>query len=399
MGMLRPVLGWAIVMGLLTFVFLDQVLPRANARLRNLYLDIGRKKPTFTLAENVVNPVPGSQYFLRASRIEPGTGRLRSVSIYDVGKADRRRIIYADSGVMGSSANGRDMILRLFDGTVQQVTAADRPAFQHTAFSTQEIVFKDVADQLERSDQQLDRGDREMSTCELMGVVDSAHMEMRETSKLRGDLTRSDLLVLLGRTPDPLPPEAPGPRGRVLPGGYCPAFAAIARALQGRTDKPPPAAQANLTQPPAAPVPEAGAVRLSNNGTVASLIDQQHNAERRANRYRVEVHKKWSLAFAAIPFVLLAVVMALHFPRGGMGLVIGGGMFVYSIFYVGLTAGETLSDRGIFSPALAMWSPNFILGGIALIGLAGVNRQSGSSRGGGLSEWLHRLVGRPAETA
>ena len=39
--------------------------------------------------------------------------------------------------------------------------------------------------------------------------------------------------------------------------------------------------------------------------------------------------------------------MALRFPRGGMGLVIGGGLVVFSIYYVGLIAGESLGNRGI----------------------------------------------------
>ena len=201
-GMLRPVLAWAVVMGLVTFGFVDQVLPRSNARLRNLYFDIAKKKPTFSMVENVINKVPSSQYFLRASRIDPGSGRLRSVSIYDVGQAERRRIIYADSGLMGYTSDGRDLVLRLFHGSVEQVTSADRPAFEHTTFATQEIVFKDVFDQLERSEDQLDRGDREMTSCELMGVVDSARQEIRDARSQRAELTRSDLQILLGRPPE-----------------------------------------------------------------------------------------------------------------------------------------------------------------------------------------------------
>ena len=63
-------------MSALNFGFVDQVLPRSNARLRNLLIDIGRKKPTFELQEQVINEVPPSQYFLRANRIDGATGRL-----------------------------------------------------------------------------------------------------------------------------------------------------------------------------------------------------------------------------------------------------------------------------------------------------------------------------------
>jgi len=388
-GMLRPVLAWAVVMGLVTFGFVDQVLPRSNARLRNLYFDIAKKKPTFSLVENVINRVPPSQYFLRASRIDPGSGRLRSVSIYDVGQAERRRIIYADSGLMGYTPDGRDLVLRLFHGSVQQVTSADRPAFEHTTFATQEIVFKDVFDQLERSEDQLDRGDREMTSCELLGVVDSARQEIRDARSQRAELTRSDLQILLGRPPEALPPPTSAARqGPPYRGAYCGFFAALSGAVRGETAQSDGTTQdTQATRPTPAPAPGAAA-RLSDNGTVASMADRERNATRRANRYRVEIHKKWSLSFASIPFVLIAVAMALRFPRGGMGLVLGGGMFVYSVFYVGLTAGETLADRGYASPAVAMWSPNIVLGAIAIIGLLLVHRGGGTSRGGEFADLL-----------
>jgi lipopolysaccharide export system permease protein len=404
-GMLRPVLAWALVMVLVTFGFVDQVLPRSNARLRNLYFDIAKKKPTFSLVENVINRVPSSQYFLRASRIDPGSGRLRSVSIYDVGQADRRRIIYADSGLMGYTADGRDLVLKLFHGSVQQVTSADRPLFEHTTFTTQEIVFKDVFDQLERSEDQLDRGEREMTTCELMGVVDSARQEMRDARAQRVDLTRSDLQVLLGRPPEAVPAAAGTASRGPYRGAYCGLFAAVSGAVGRGTAKPDETAQPAqpVAAPSPAPVPAAAAAaRLSDIGTVTSVTEREQNAARRAARYRVEIHKKWSLSFASIPFVLIAVAMALRFPRGGMGLVLGGGMFVYSVFYVGLTAGETLADRGYAPPGLAMFSPNIVLGAIALVGLLLVHRGGGTSRGGDLADLLRpfrRLRPRLRRTA
>ena len=42
----------------------------------------------------------------------------------------------------------------------------------------------------------------------------------------------------------------------------------------------------------------------------------------------------------------------------------------------------------IASPALAMWSPNIILGALALIGLLLVHRGGGSSRGGEFPDLL-----------
>jgi len=66
---LIPVLAWGAFMSAFNFAFVDQVLPRSNASLRGLLIDIGRKKPTLELREQVINEVPPSQYFLRAGRM------------------------------------------------------------------------------------------------------------------------------------------------------------------------------------------------------------------------------------------------------------------------------------------------------------------------------------------
>src|SRR6266702_789272 len=91
-----PVLGGAACVAVVSFLWNDQVLPRSNHQLRTLQVDIQRKKPSFTLKEQVINEVVTGQFFLRAARIDPATNRLRDVTIYDLGDApERRRIIVA----------------------------------------------------------------------------------------------------------------------------------------------------------------------------------------------------------------------------------------------------------------------------------------------------------------
>ena len=147
----------------------------------------------------------------------------------------------------------------------------------------------------------------------------------------------------------------------------------------------------------------AGRIQLSNWAQVATAADRATDADRRADRFLVEVHKKWAISMACISFVIIGLVMALRFPRGGIGLVIGGGLLIFSVHYVGLTAGESLADRGFVSPWQAMWTPNIILTIVGLFGLVRVSRESGSTRGGDFQEVLdgirhlyRRLRGVPA---
>jgi lipopolysaccharide export system permease protein len=391
---LAPVMAWGIFMSALNLAFVDQVLPRSNARLRGLLIDIGRKKPTFELREQVINEVPPSQYFLRAGRIDASTGRLKDITIYDVGGETSRRIIYADSGRMAYAEGQTDLSLRLYDGAIHQYRPADPTAFQLTYYHVDDIRVKNVFDELVRNSTETVRGDREMSTCEMLSVIHDADSDERQAVQEHQELLRGDLRALLALPPLD-PPEEPTASQR-LP-GYCGWMDRLQEILTPRTAE----AQTPAQRPQARPLPRGlpkvpgqspaarpaeRRIQLSNWSQVATSADRAKDARRQADRFWVEVHKKWAISMACISFVLIGVVMALRFPRGGIGLVIGGGLLVFSIHYVGLTAGESLADRGLVSAWAAMWSPNIVLTVIGLLGLVRVSRESGSTRGGDFQE-------------
>jgi lipopolysaccharide export system permease protein len=382
---LKPVLLWGVCMAAFNFAFVDQVLPRSNARLRALLIDIGRKKPTFELREQVINEVPPSQYFLRASRIDAATGRLRGVTIYDVGGEASRRIIYADSGSMAYAEGQTDLSLRLYDGSIHQYRPAEPTRFQLTYFSVNDIRVKNVYDQLQRNTSESIRGDREMSTCEMLDVIRDAKQQQEEARQEHTALVANDLRVLLG-----LPPvsSAAAPAADSTRRGYCSWFKTLQTLVLPKTAKAQSSAQPQNPKIQASTRPR---VRLSSWSEVATAADRVREADRRADRYAVEVHKKWAISLACISFVIVGIVMALRFPRAGIGLVIGGGLAVFSIHYVGLTAGESLADRGHVSPWLAMWTPNIVLTALGILGLLRVSRESGTTRGGDFQEILDGL--------
>jgi lipopolysaccharide export system permease protein len=388
---LGPVLAWGALMSALNFAFVDQVLPRSNARLRSLLIDIGRKKPTFELREQVINEVPPSQYFLRAGRIDAATGRLKDITIYDVGGEASRRVIYADSGLMAYAEGQTDLSLRLYDGAIHQYRPNDPLTFQLTYYHINDIRVKNVFDELQRNTTEAVRGDREMSTCEMISVIDEARDEEAQAIRERSSFLVGDLRTLLSLPP--IPPPPPLPAGERAP-SYCRWIESVQGLLLPKTAQAQSPAQGPRPQnalpqgrPPLVKFPaQREPLQLSNWSQVATAVDRIQDSDHRADRYLVEVHKKWAISLACISFVIVGIVMALRFPRGGIGLVIGGGLLVFSVYYVGLTAGESLADRGFVSPWMAMWAPNIAITVIGIIGLIRVSRESGSTRGGDFQE-------------
>ncbi|MEO8294156.1 MAG: LptF/LptG family permease [Gemmatimonadota bacterium] len=434
-----PVFSAGVVVAIFSFAFTDQVLPRSNAQLRNLMLNIGRKKPTFELREQVINELGPAGIFLRALRIDANTGKMRDVTIYDMAASGGRRVVYADSGIMALTPDETDLSLRLFSGSVHQFKATDPQLFQLTYFQVNDIRVKDITNQFEANFVEAQRGDREMSTCEMLGVIRSHEADIRQADIERSFLLLSDLRALLGR-PVPSPPSHAGPRPA---GGYCRLFeqtkslftpktaeaqepAQRKRPLPGRgqdttargRSRPSPVIRPGaVTRPIPAELrrmklrqdslrrlgtvaPEDGTepaipdIQMTNWAEVANASTRAKDAREFADRFEIEVHKKWSISAACVVFVLVGIPMALRFPRGGMGLVLGGGLAVFSVYYIGLIAGEALGDRAIVNPVTAMWASNGIFVVIGLIGLLRVSRESGSTRGGDFSELFDALLGR-----
>ncbi len=420
--LLRPVLIAGAMVAIVNFFFIDQVLPRSNARLKNLQSDIGRKKPTFKLEEQAINDLPPSLYFLRASRIETLSGRLRDVTIYDLGLADARRVIYADSGVMAFETGHPDLQMLLYTGRVHEYKNSEPGSVHVTTFVTNTIRVKDIRDVFQKSSD-LDRGDREMSTCEMLDQVDLNRRGFRTALATRERLTQNDLhaMIHLQDLPTPTADTSRIHRcgawrrideyfGRLL----LPAAAHAEAPPVGRPQQPArptsplvagplskglqPVRQIPAVSPqtrPAGPIAgqQSTPIILSTVSDVAIARNDYYSDLTSVFRYSVEIHKKFSIAVSCLNFVIIGMALALRFPRGGMGLVIGASLSIFMIYYVGLTAGESLAKRGLLDPAIAMWVSNVIIGIVGLWGVWLVSRESGSTRGGDLSDLLETLFG------
>ena len=91
------------------------------------------------------------------------------------------------------------------------------------------------------------------------------------------------------------------------------------------------------------------------------------DAAARAAAYDVEVQKKFALAAACMVLALVGAATAIRFPRGGVGLVLGASALVFTAYDLLLVMGESLADRQLVSPLVAMWLANAILLAVALL--------------------------------
>ncbi|HEX6536057.1 MAG TPA: LptF/LptG family permease [Gemmatimonadaceae bacterium] len=507
--LVRPVLWGGAVLALLMLLFNDQVLPRANHRLRTLETDIARKKPTFALHEQVINEVIPGKIFLKPGHIDEATNRLREVFIYNFEDPTRRKTIYADSGHMGLTRDQTTLQMTLHHGYVLEVPRDDPGTLQRLYFTTDLVRVRGVANEFEKTEKDSYKSEREMTVCEMSNQYEQGAQQLQ--------VARHDLASTLGnaayaaatgeRRPvaEPVRTSTPPSSGALYCDLVSRVFGNVAtaeaaeppaapRARQGTTSKPAPEPSAATPAKPAAKTPAAKPVATQPPGlpSLGQQYVRQHAAPRRAapkkpaaatvqhpesaratkrrvnpdsllhalppgvrrpgaesvllqpggaaryvppnpasritlpspgqldvlraritdarttmNRYEVEIQKKFALAAACIVFVIFGAPIALRFPRGGVGLVIGVSLVAFSLYYVCLIAGETLADKLILSPFWAMWMANVVFAVVGVVLLARVQRTGPAARGGDAAEmWetirtrfarLLRRVGIPAD--
>jgi lipopolysaccharide export system permease protein len=394
-SVLLPVMLGGLAMSFVMLAFNDQVLPRANHRLAVLTLDIFRTKPTFSLREQVINTIKEGQLYLRAGHLDEGSSRMTEVVIYDLSDPLRRRTIYADSGNLALAANRADLDMTLYHGVMQEVPNNKPGELTRLFYRTTRKRVRGVFSSFQESQVgSVSKGDREMSICEMHRELARGEYSVRQADY---DLALIDR-ERRGVKGKPPPPPKPG-AGFGISKIYCGLLSIV------------PVKSAHAQAPPPVPAADTVSQRTRNDLAYQSRIQEAQfrraEAIRERNRYDVEIQKKFSLAASCMIFVLVGAPIALRFPRGGVGLVIGVSFAIFGLYYVGLIGGETLADKAYLPPWVAMWAANIILLIVGLILASQMGREASTTRGGDFAEllatartrvfgWL-RLVGIPVE--
>ncbi|MEM6784862.1 MAG: LptF/LptG family permease [Bacteroidota bacterium] len=349
-----PVLIFGFVMTTGMSYFNNVMLPEANFRMGGLWRDIRDKKPGFQLeAGTFFTELKGYSIFVEDAPAD--SNELLGVRVFDhSGGSSERRTIAAASATLASL--GDRLELTLFDGEIHQMRTQREAAgrglaqtverYERLQFDRHRMTL-DLTDlSFERRDRSnSDRSDRTMQTVQMIAVVDSLDRAVAQRLTDLRERVATDLADV-----DDAPPARPD--------------STVADTL---TVAHP--VLVGLSRDDATQVYDAAMQRVR---MLRSESDQTMNAvsweAQRADRYRVEIYKKFSIAMACVVFVLVGIPLGLAIPRVGIGVVGALAVFLFLFYWVTLNQGEKLADRGLLEPWLGMWVANVLVGagGLAL---------------------------------
>ncbi|NNF08509.1 MAG: YjgP/YjgQ family permease [Candidatus Eisenbacteria bacterium] len=334
---LRGPLIAGAVMGIGLGLFNNYVLPETNHRFANLTYSIHRKSPAARIEPGVFIQ-DFENYSLLVKEIDDKSGEMTDVTIYDYTEKKSPTTILAQKGQMKYIDGGATLRLDLYDGEVHAVPGeATENKYRRLAFDQQTLFLHNAGAVLKRQDRR-SRGEREMNIPAMEAAI--AKLVTQKEEKI----TRIKDKLKTAGVDDPN-----GYWNAAHPEGSAKVFGAAA-ALLGKKQK----ARSDTT---------------ADGRRVSEIVQMEEmdlkSIERRIDKYQVEIHKKFSIPAACVVFILLGGPLGIRMRKGGFAnMAIAVGFFL--LYYLMLIGGEQLADRGLFSPALAMWMPNIVLGAIGI---------------------------------
>ena len=335
LSLMRPVMVVASLVTVLMILFNNWILPEANHRSVELMNAVSRKKPhVFIDAGRLITQFPDVQLWV--NRIDPVSGVLYGIQVYEMERKGAPRVVYADSATLDYVDNGATLMFRMRSGETHIVDPDKPENYFRIRFFSQDLAMQNVDDRLERRSRSY-RSDREMPVEMMMDVVDEARAKYDTISVLAREKRLSSLM---------------SSRKIVLGDSVVPAGAEGTPPLDSAQSKK--ALQRIRMQ-------EISALR-----TTERLWGRMESEQKRAAQYLVEIHKKFSTSFACFIFVLIGAPLGIMARKGGIGTGIIYSLAFFVIYWICLIGGENLADRLIISPELAMWSSNIIIGAFGI---------------------------------
>lgn len=116
-------------------------------------------------------------------------------------------------------------------------------------------------------------------------------------------------------------------------------------------------------------------------------IADRSAAGRSINAELVELHRKFSLPFACLVFGLVGVPLGVQPVRAVRSRSFSVSLALIFVYYLMLTAGEALAEKGRLPAIVALWIPNVVFGSLGIALFVAVAREQTLNFTGAWSRW------------
>ena len=337
-NIIKPAILFGSLVGIGLCIFNNFTLPEMNYNARLLARDIYKKKPELSIEPGYfVDMIP--QYTMIVKEMDGKD--FKDVKIFSKNQKSEQTTIYANQGSL--SSDGNMIKIDLINGEIHEIDLSDYDYYRKIKFKTHQIMISMDELMLNRTSES-NRTDREMRVPQMIQEIEKNNNLISQIydriNKVKEEIgitnPNANTLAIIENEIELLKQKK---------------MNRVTEKKEFNNDVPIPALEnkdyiLSLTN---------NARQFKNEFT---LIE---NYEKTNNKFKVEIHKKFTLALACVLFTMVGAPLGILVRNGGMTIASGLSIAFFLVYYILLIWGEQLADRNLLNPGLGSWLPNIIL--------------------------------------
>ena len=337
-NIIKPALWFGAMVATALCFFNNFILPEMNYNARLLARDIYKKKPELSIEPGYfVDMIP--QYTMIVKEMDGKD--FKDVKIFSKNQKSEQTTIYANQGSL--SSDGNMITIDLQDGEIHEIDLSDYDYYRKIRFKTHQIIIS-MDDLMLNRTSESNRTDREMRVPQMIQEIEKNKILINQIYDRIENVKKE-----IGIT---------NPNANTLE--------IIENEIELLKEK-----KANIIKEDRDYNEDVPVSAFENKDYILSLTNNARqfkneftlieNYEKTNNKFKVEIHKKFTLALACILFTMVGAPLGILVRNGGMTIASGLSIAFFLVYYILLIWGEQLADRNLINPGLGSWLPNIIL--------------------------------------
>ena len=337
-NIIKPAILFGSLIGIGLCLFNNFILPEMNYNARLLARDIYKKKPELSIEPGYfVDMIP--QYTMIVKEMDGKD--FKDVKIFSKNQKSEQTTIYANQGSLYS--DGNMITIDLMDGEIHEIDLSDYDYYRKIKFKTHQIMISMDELMLNRTTES-NRTDREMRIPQMIDEIKRNKILISQIyERIENVKKEIGITNLNANTLESIQEEVEKLKQKHIE------ISSSENELNDDSIIP------NLEN-------KQYILSLTNNArqfkNEFTLIE---NYEKTNNKFKVEIHKKFTLALACVLFTMVGAPLGILVRNGGMTIASGLSIAFFLVYYILLIWGEQLADRNLLNPGLGSWLPNIIL--------------------------------------
>ena len=320
---LKPSLLFGFIIVFIMIPFNLWILPDMNHNMRKLSYQVSKERPDIEIKENMINILYEKIIYV-GDRI--GEKSFNNIIIFNKESIKNKTTILAEQGTFKSLSDG--IILNLYNGSIHENIKSYNNEYRKTYFEKYKILIPFNKINLDKN-RVLIKNDREMDLKTILAEIKLKEYEINELNdnNYKSSIKISELITEKKQ---------------------------LDIELNSKNKKN--TIRLNQIQTSINNIKN----NIRKNDKIIPLFEND------LNKYKVELHKRFSIPIACIIFILLGIPLGIVSKKGNFSISIAISLGFFIVYWALLTIGEFLGDEGTLNAALSMWIGNIFIGTLSI---------------------------------